>query len=180
MIDLRSDTVTLPTAAMREAIARAELGDDVYGEDPTVNRLQEMAAELTGKPAALLVASGTMANLIALMVHCPRGRKAILGSKSHTYVYEAGGGAAVGGIVMTPVADLETGALDPTEISANWPPRPTRILRSPPWSRWRTLTTIAAEWRWQPLIWPTRPRWPAAWRRGPSRRRPDFQRGNRA
>lgn len=116
MIDLRSDTVTLPTPEMRDAIARAELGDDVYGEDPTVNRLQEIAAELTGKQAALLVASGTMANLIALMVHCPRGRKAILGSKAHSYIYEAGGGAAVGGIVMTPVANLETGALDLGEL----------------------------------------------------------------
>lgn len=116
MIDLRSDTVTLPTPEMRDAIARAELGDDVYGEDPTVNRLQEIAAEMTGKQAALLVASGTMANLIALMVHCPRGRKAILGSKAHSYIYEAGGGAAVGGIVMTPVANLETGALDLGEL----------------------------------------------------------------
>ncbi|HEV3110280.1 MAG TPA: low-specificity L-threonine aldolase [Candidatus Binataceae bacterium] len=116
MIDLRSDTVTLPTPAMREAIARAALGDDVYGEDPTVNRLQEMAASLTGKEAALLVASGTMANLIALIVHCPRGRKAILGSKAHTYVYEAGGASALGGIVMTPVANLETGTMDLVEL----------------------------------------------------------------
>ncbi len=116
MIDLRSDTVTLPTPEMREAIARADLGDDVYGEDPTVNRLQEMAADLTGKQAALLVTSGTMGNLIALMVHCPRGRKAILGSKAHSYIYEAGGGAAVGGIVMAPVANLETGALNLIEL----------------------------------------------------------------
>jgi threonine aldolase len=116
VIDLRSDTVTLPTPAMREAIARAELGDDVYGEDPTVNRLQEIAASVTGKEAALLVASGTMANLIALMVHCPRGRKAIVGSKAHSYVYEAGGGSAVGGIVMTPVVNLETGAMDLAEL----------------------------------------------------------------
>jgi threonine aldolase len=116
VIDLRSDTVTLPTPEMRAAIARAELGDDVYGEDPTVNQLQEIAAKLTGKQAALLVASGTMANLIALLVHCPRGAKAIVGSKSHTYVYEAGGGAAVGSIVMTPVANLENGALDVGEL----------------------------------------------------------------
>jgi threonine aldolase len=116
VIDLRSDTVTLPTPQMRDAIARAQLGDDVYGEDPTVNRLQEMAAALTGKQAALLVASGTMANLIALMVHCPRGRKAIVGSKAHTYIYEAGGGSAVGGIVMMPVTNLETGALDLVEL----------------------------------------------------------------
>ncbi|MGO9056709.1 MAG: low-specificity L-threonine aldolase [Candidatus Binataceae bacterium] len=137
VIDLRSDTVTLPTPAMREAIARAELGDDVYGEDPTVNRLQEMAAELTGKQAALLVASGTMANLIALMVHCPRGRKVILGSKSHTYVYEAGGGAAVGGIVMIPVANLETGALDLTELE--------RELATPPDAHFAQPALVALE-----------------------------------
>ncbi len=86
MIDLRSDTVTLPTPEMRDAIARAELGDDVYREDPTVNRLEELAAEVTGKQAALLVASGTMANLIALMVHCQRGRKALVGAKAHTFI----------------------------------------------------------------------------------------------
>jgi threonine aldolase len=116
VIDLRSDTVTLPTAEMRDAIARAALGDDVYHEDPTVNRLEEMAAALTGKQAALLVASGTMANLIALMVHCPRGRKVIVGAKAHTYIYEAGGGSVLGGIVMTPVANLETGALDLVDL----------------------------------------------------------------
>src|SRR5208337_770689 len=113
---LRSDTVTLPTPEMRDAIARAELGDDVYREDPTVNRLEELAAEVTGKQAALLVASGTMANLIALMVHCPRGRKAIVGAKAHTFIYEAGGASVVGGIAMVPVANLETGALDLTEL----------------------------------------------------------------
>ena len=106
MIDLRSDTVTLPTPEMREAIARADLGDDVYGEDPTVNRLQEMAADLTGKQAALLVTSGTMANLIALMVPlCAGYARPTWVLKAHSYIYEAGGGAAVvGGIVMAPVA----------------------------------------------------------------------------
>jgi threonine aldolase len=112
VIDLRSDTVTLPTPAMREAIARAELGDDVYGEDPTVNQLEAMAAELTGKEAAVLVPSGTMANLAAMLAHCPRGTKALLGSEAHTYVYEAGGAAALGGIVMTPIRNVEGGELD--------------------------------------------------------------------
>ncbi|HEX4209600.1 MAG TPA: low-specificity L-threonine aldolase [Candidatus Binataceae bacterium] len=112
VIDLRSDTVTLPSAAMREAIAQAELGDDVYGEDPTVNRLEAMAAELTGKEAAVLVPSGTMANLAAMLAHCPRGTKALLGSEAHTYVYEAGGAAALGAIVMTPIRNLEAGELD--------------------------------------------------------------------
>jgi len=116
VIDLRSDTVTLPSEAMREAMARAELGDDVYGEDPTVNRLQERAAALMGKEAALLVASGTMANLIALLVHCRRGTKAIVGSRSHSYVYEGGGASALGGIVFAPVRNLDGGQLDLGEL----------------------------------------------------------------
>ena len=112
MIDLRSDTVTLPTPEMREAIARAELGDDVYGEDPTVNRLQEMAASITGKEAALLVPSGTMANLAAMLTHCPRGTKAIVGQQSHTNLYEAGGASALGGIVLTAIENTEDGELE--------------------------------------------------------------------
>jgi threonine aldolase len=112
VIDLRSDTVTLPTAAMREAMARAEVGDDVYGEDPTVNRLQRMAADIVGKEAALFVPSGTMANLAAMLAHCGRGAKAFLGDQAHTYVYEAGGAAALGGVVMTPIRNLPGGELD--------------------------------------------------------------------
>ena len=112
MIDLRSDTVTLPTDAMREAMARAEVGDDVYGEDPTVNRLQRMAADIVGKEAALFTPSGTMANLAAMLAHCARGAKAFLGDQAHTYVYEAGGAAALGGVVMTPIRNLPGGELD--------------------------------------------------------------------
>jgi threonine aldolase len=112
LIDLRSDTVTLPTPEMREAIARAELGDDVYGEDPTVNRLEAMAASMTGKEAALLVPSGTMGNLAAMLTHCARGTKAIVGSESHTNLYEAGGASALGGIVLTPIANTEAGELE--------------------------------------------------------------------
>src|SRR5437660_1463600 len=89
-IDLRSDTVTLPTDEMREAIARAALGDDVYGEDPTVNQLERIAAAIMGKQAAMLVPSGTMGNLAAMLAHCPRGTKALLGSQAHTYAYEGG------------------------------------------------------------------------------------------
>ncbi|HZO81536.1 MAG TPA: low-specificity L-threonine aldolase [Candidatus Binataceae bacterium] len=118
MIDLRSDTVTLPTPAMREAIARAEVGDDVYGEDPTVNRLEAMAADAMGKEAALLVASGTMGNLVAMLTHCARGTKAVLGARAHTYLYEAGGAAALGGVVMTPVRNTDDGELDPDELEA--------------------------------------------------------------
>lgn len=98
-IDLRSDTVTLPSPEMRRAMAAAELGDDVYGEDPTVNRLQALAAELLGKEAALFVASGTMGNLVALLAHAPRGAKVILGDESHIFNYEQGGAAVVGGLV---------------------------------------------------------------------------------
>jgi threonine aldolase len=116
LIDLRSDTVTLPTAAMREAIARAELGDDVYGEDPTVNRLQAMAAAMVGKEAALLVPSGTMANLAALLTHCARGTKAILGGQSHSNCYEAGGASALGGIVLAAVPNTAGGELDREEL----------------------------------------------------------------
>jgi threonine aldolase len=112
LIDLRSDTVTLPTPEMREAIARAELGDDVYGEDPTVNRLEAIAASMTGKEAALLVPSGTMGNLAAMLTHCARGTKVIVGSESHTNLYEAGGASALGGIVLAPIANTEAGELE--------------------------------------------------------------------
>lgn len=111
-IDLRSDTVTLPTDEMRDAIARAALGDDVYGEDPTVNQLERIAAAIMGKQAAMLVPSGTMGNLAALLTHCPRGTKAMLGAQAHTYVYEGGGAAALGGVVMTPIQNGSGGELD--------------------------------------------------------------------
>ncbi|NPV84654.1 MAG: low-specificity L-threonine aldolase [Anaerolineae bacterium] len=97
-IDLRSDTVTLPTPAMRAAMAQAELGDDVYGEDPTVNRLEQMAAERMGKEAGLFVASGTMGNLVAVLTHCGRGDEVIMGKLGHTFLFEAGGVAALGGV----------------------------------------------------------------------------------
>ncbi len=98
MIDLRSDTVTLPTPAMRQAMAEADLGDDVFGEDPTTFRLEAMSAERLGHEAALLVVSGTMANLVALLTHCGRGDEVILGDRAHTFLYEQGGSASLGGI----------------------------------------------------------------------------------
>ncbi|MFI5308392.1 MAG: low-specificity L-threonine aldolase [Polyangiales bacterium] len=98
IIDLRSDTVTQPSAAMREAMARAEVGDDVYGEDPTVNRLQERAAELLGKQAALFVPTGTMANQIALLCHCQRGDEVLAGEANHCVLYESGAGSAWAGV----------------------------------------------------------------------------------
>ena len=110
-IDLRSDTVTKPTPEMREAMARAEVGDDVYGEDPTVNRLQEMAAERMGKEAALFVASGTMGNLSSILAHCGRGDEAIVGDKAHTVLFEAGGISALGGVHSRQVPNQPDGSL---------------------------------------------------------------------
>jgi threonine aldolase len=117
MIDLRSDTVTLPTAAMMQAIARAELGDDVYGEDPTVNRLEARVAELLGKDAALFVPSGTMGNLCALLAHGQRGTRVVVGSETHIYRYEAGGASVVGGLVLHPVDNTADGGLDPAQLA---------------------------------------------------------------
>ncbi len=99
MIDLRSDTVTRPTPGMRQAMAKAEVGDDGYGEDPSINRLQERAAQITGKDQALFVPSGTMANLVALLSHCRRGDSIILGEKAHSWLYESGGPSAIAGVL---------------------------------------------------------------------------------
>jgi threonine aldolase len=102
-IDLRSDTVTVPTPKMREAMANAVVGDDVYGEDPTVNRLEAESAEMLGKEAGLFVTSGTQGNLAAVLAHCGRGDEIILGDKAHTFVYEAGGIAVLGAVHPHPV-----------------------------------------------------------------------------
>ncbi|MCL6430848.1 MAG: low-specificity L-threonine aldolase [Anaerolineae bacterium] len=118
MIDLRSDTVTLPTPRMREAMYRAEVGDDVFGEDPTVNRLQEMAAERVGKEAALFVASGTMANLVSVLTHCGRGDEMIVGDRAHIFLYEAGGASALGGVHVRTVPNQPDGTLRPADVEA--------------------------------------------------------------
>ena len=115
MIDLRSDTVTLPTEEMLEAIRHAELGDDVFGEDPTVNRLEEMAAEKMGKEAALLVASGTQANLVSLMSNTRRGDAVILEAECHIYWYEVGGLSAIAGLFPLPIKG-HLGVLDPEDV----------------------------------------------------------------
>jgi threonine aldolase len=115
-IDLRSDTVTQPTEAMRKAMYQAELGDDVYGEDPTVNRLEALAAERMGKEAALFVVSGTMGNLVALLTHCGRGDEIIMGDKAHTFLYEAGGVSALGGIHVHTVPNQPNGMLDLADV----------------------------------------------------------------
>ena len=117
-IDLRSDTVTLPSAAMRAAMAAAEVGDDVYGEDPTVNRLEGFAAEMLGKEAALFVASGTQSNLLGLISHCERGDEYIVGQQAHTYKYEGGGAAVLGSIQPQPLEYEPDGTLDLDRVAA--------------------------------------------------------------
>jgi threonine aldolase len=119
MIDLRSDTVTLPTQAMREAMFTAEVGDDVYGEDPTVLRLEAMAAQRLGTEAGLFVVSGTMANLVALLTHCGRGDEVIFGTKSHTFLFEAGASAALGGIHHYAVPNQSDGTLRLEDIEGS-------------------------------------------------------------
>jgi threonine aldolase len=111
IIDLRSDTVTHPTPEMRQAMANAEVGDDVYGEDPTINRLEALSAERMGMEAALFIPSGTMGNLAAILAHCGRGDEIILGDRSHTFLYEAGGVAALGGVHPRTIPNQDDGTL---------------------------------------------------------------------
>jgi threonine aldolase len=129
-IDLRSDTVTLPTPAMREAMAAAEVGDDVMGEDPTVNKLEAMAAERVGKEAALFVASGTMGNLAALLTLCGRGDEVIVGDRAHVFLFEAGGASALGGIHSRQVPNQPDGTLDLALVEAAIRPDDAHFPRS--------------------------------------------------
>lgn len=124
MIEMRSDTFTLPNQQMLSAMTQARLGDDVYGEDPTVNQLEELAAGIVGKPAACLMPSGTMANLAAMLAHVPRGGKALVGSESDIYLYEAGGASVCGGIAYEPVHTQIDGTLALTDLEAALPPDP--------------------------------------------------------
>lgn len=117
-IDIRSDTVTRPTAAMRKAMSEAEVGDDVFGDDPTVNRLQDIAAELLGTDAALFLPSGTQSNLCALMSHCGRGDEYIVGQHAHTYMFEGGGAAVLGSIQPQPLDFMPDGTLDLEQVAA--------------------------------------------------------------
>ena len=117
-IDLRSDTVTQPTPAMRQAMAGAEVGDDVFGDDPTVNALQALCARRFGMEAGLFFPSGTQSNLAALMAHCQRGEEVIVGQEAHTYRYEAGGMAVLGSIQPQPLANRPDGTLDLAEVEA--------------------------------------------------------------
>lgn len=129
-IDFRSDTVTLPTDEMKEVMLQAPLGDDVYGEDPTVNRLEELVANTLGKEAALLLPSGTQSNLVALMSHCQRGDEYIVGQTAHCYRFEGGGAAVCGGIQPQPLAFRPDGTLDPEEVCEAIKPHDSHYART--------------------------------------------------
>lgn len=130
IVDLRSDTVTRPTPAMREAIARAEVGDDVFGDDPAINALQQRIAAMLGKEAALFMTSGTQSNLCALMSHCQRGDEYIVGQMAHTYRWEAGGGAVLGSIQPQPIAHQADGTLPLAEIESSIKPDDPHFART--------------------------------------------------
>ena len=129
-IDLRSDTVTRPTAAMRDAMLRAPLGDDVFGDDPTVNALQERIAGQLGFEAALFMPSGTQSNLCAVMSHCQRGDEYLVGQQAHTYRYEAGGAAVLGSVQPQPIAHQADGTLALADIEAAVKPDDAHFARS--------------------------------------------------
>jgi threonine aldolase len=129
-VDLRSDTVTQPTPAMREAMMRAELGDDVFGDDPTVNALQARIAALLGKEAALWVPTGTMSNLCGLMAHCQRGDEYLVGQMAHTYRWEGGGAAVLGSIQPQPLAQQADGSIPLADIEAHIKPDDAHFARS--------------------------------------------------
>ena len=130
MIDFRSDTVTKPTTAMRAAIANAEVGDDVYGDDPTVNSLEAMSAEMYGFDGALFTSSGTQANLLALMAHCERGDEYICGQQAHNYKFEGGGAAVLGSIQPQPLTNQADGSILLTDIQAAIKPDDVHFART--------------------------------------------------
>lgn len=130
VIDLRSDTVTKPTPAMRAAMSSAEVGDDVFAEDPTVNRLESLAAEMLGTEASVFASSGTQANLLALLTHCERGDEYIAGQQAHTYQFEGGGGAVLGSIQPQPLDFEENGTLDLNKVSRMIKPDDFHFARS--------------------------------------------------
>lgn len=132
MIELRNDTFTRPPDGMRAAMTAAEVGDDAYGEDPTVNRLERLAADRLGKEAACLLPSGTMANLACLLAHAPRGATAVVGEESDIYLYQAHGASVVGGIGLQPVPNRPDGTLDPTALVEAFPEDADDVRFAPP------------------------------------------------
>lgn len=140
MIDLRSDTVTRPSRAMLEAMMAAPVGDDVYGDDPTVNALQDYAAELSGKEAAIFLPTGTQANLVALLSHCERGEEYIVGQAAHNYLFEAGGAAVLGSIQPHPIDAAADGTLPLDKVAMKIKPDDIHFARTN-YSVWKTPTT---------------------------------------
>lgn len=130
MIDLRSDTVTQPTAAMRAAMAAAPVGDDVFGDDPTINALQERIAHMLGKEAALFMPTGTQSNLCGLMAHCERGDEFLVGQMAHTYRWEGGGAAVLGSIQPQPLLQQSDGSIALSDIEANIKPDDAHFART--------------------------------------------------
>ena len=130
LIDLRSDTVTRPTSSMREAMGRAEVGDDVFGDDPTVARLEELAAGMLGKEAGMFVPSGTQSNLCALLTHCGRGDEYLVGQTAHSYLFEGGGGAVFGSVQPQPINQEADGTLDFEKLAALVKPDDFHFARS--------------------------------------------------
>lgn len=120
-IELRSDTFTHPTTEMLHAMSNAEFGDDVYGEDPTVNKLEQLAATLFGKEEAIFMPSGTMANLASIMAHCPRGSKVLVGNESDIYIYEAAGASVCGGVMYEPLKTQSDGRIDLSDLESAFP-----------------------------------------------------------
>src|SRR5688572_4590644 len=143
-IDLRSDTVTKPSQAMRAAMAAAEVGDDVFGDDPTVNRLQAELAKLTGMEAALFVPSGTQSNLCALMAHCARGDEYLVGMDAHTYKFEGGGAAVLGSIQPQPIPQADDGTLPLERVAAAIKPIDPHFART-------RLLCLENTWHGRPL-----------------------------
>ncbi len=130
IIDLRSDTLTKPSIAMKDFMLNCEVGDDVYGEDPTVNLLEEKMAKLTGKESALFVTSGTQSNLLALLSHCQRGEEYICGQEAHLYKYEAGGASVLGGIQAQPLVYEDNGSLNLELVKSVIKPEDSHFARS--------------------------------------------------
>ena len=155
LIDLRSDTVTRPSPEMLTAMVAAPTGDDVYGEDPTVNALEQLSAEMTGKEAALFVSSGTQGNLLAQLSHCRRGDEYIAGMEAHTYRYEAGGAAVLGGIQPQPIPFNDRGELDLSLVERP-SSRMTITLPAPGCCVWRILRMAGPCPR---SIWQSLPPW---------------------
>ena len=149
VIDLRSDTVTRPTPAMRQAMAEAVVGDDVFGDDPTVNALQQRIASMLGKEAALFMPSGTQSNLCALMAHCGRGDEYLVGQHAHTYRYEAGGAAVLGSIQPQPIAHQADGTLALADIEAAIKPDDAHFARTRLLTLENTFGGQVMPWDWQ-------------------------------